>query len=221
MKITANSYITYPTTKISKKNDNLDIQANKPYYEDGKASLEYLKLAQQKLENDPTYNPINDRNLNLGEKASYCVFGALDPDLVEEISKEFMKNWVEIDKKELDRTLNSLNMPSLGLPKELLLGYIDSNKMPSVEELQARVKEKENLRNNAINTKEEIKQEEKEEQTEDKTPFEAIEVKGTSTRESMEDILSKINIQNIKDERDLLAIFLAYKNGENLYDKRV
>ncbi|MBZ7979007.1 hypothetical protein AVBRAN12654_09470, partial [Campylobacter sp. RM12654] len=70
-------------------------------------------------------------------------------------------------------------------------------------------------------SKEEIKQEEKEEQTKDKKPFEAIEVKGTSTRESMEDILSKINIQNIKDERDLLAIFLAYKNGENLYDKRV
>ncbi|MBZ7992047.1 hypothetical protein AVBRAN9331_09650 [Campylobacter sp. RM9331] len=131
-----------------------------------------------------------------------------------------MKNWVEIDKKELDRTLNSLNMPSLGLPDDFPLGYIDSKKMPSVEELQARVKEKENLRNNAINTKEEIKQEEKEEQTKEK-PFEAIEVKGTSTRESMEDILSKINIQNIKDERDLLAIFLAYKNGENLYDKRV
>ncbi|MBZ7991979.1 hypothetical protein, partial [Campylobacter sp. RM9331] len=134
--------------------------------------------------------------------------------------KEYKQNWVEIDKKELDRTLNSLNMPSLGLPKDLLLGYIDSKKMPSVEELQARVKEKENLRNNAINTKEEIKQEEKEEQTKEK-PFEAIEVKGTSTRENMEEILSKINIQNIKDERDLLAILMAYKNGENLYDKRV
>ncbi|MBT0885179.1 hypothetical protein, partial [Campylobacter sp. 2018MI10] len=141
---------------------NNQSKVNKPYYEDGKASLEYLKLAQQKLENDPTYNPLNDKHLNLGEKASYCVFGALDPDLVEEICKEYKQNWVEIDKKELDRTLNSLNMPSLGLPKDLLLGYIDSKKMPSVEELQARVKEKENLRNNAINTKEEIKQEEKE-----------------------------------------------------------
>ncbi|MBT0879810.1 MULTISPECIES: hypothetical protein [unclassified Campylobacter] len=59
------------------------------------------------------------------------------------------------------------------------------------------------------------------EKSEDKKPFEAIEVKGTSTRESMEEILSKINIQNIKDERDLLAILMAYKDSKNLYDKRV
>ncbi|MBZ7984644.1 hypothetical protein, partial [Campylobacter sp. RM12647] len=71
-----------------------------------------------------------------------------------------------------------------------------------------------------IETKRNKAKEIDEEQTKEK-PFEAIEVKGTSTRESMEEILSKINIQNIKDERDLLAIFLAYKNGENLYDKRV
>ncbi|MBZ8008302.1 hypothetical protein AVBRAN9334_09060 [Campylobacter sp. RM9334] len=62
--------------------------------------------------------------------------------------------------------------------------------------------------------------EEKEEQTKEK-PYEAIEVKGTSTRESMEEILSKLDIQNIKDERDLLAILMAYKDSENLYDKRV
>ncbi|ULO02251.1 hypothetical protein AVANS_1645 [Campylobacter sp. RM5004] len=184
------------------------------------ASLEYLKLAQQKLENDPTYNPLNDKNLSIGDIATFGTFGALDPDLVEEISKESMKNWVEIDKKELDRVLNSLNMPSLGLPKDFPLGYVDSKKMPSKEELQARVKEKENLRNNAINTKEEIKQEEKEEQTKEK-PFEAIEVKGNDVRESMQEILSKLDIRNIKDERDLLALFLAYKDGENLYDKRV
>ncbi|ULO03473.1 hypothetical protein [Campylobacter sp. RM12651] len=48
-----------------------------------------------------------------------------------------------------------------------------------------------------------------------------IEVKGSNTRESMEDILSKLDIQNIKDERDLLAILMAYKDSENLYDKRV
>ncbi|ULO02290.1 hypothetical protein AVANS_1685 [Campylobacter sp. RM5004] len=48
-----------------------------------------------------------------------------------------------------------------------------------------------------------------------------IEVKSDYLRESMEDILSKINKQKIKDERDLLALLLAYKNGENLYDKRV
>ncbi|MBZ7976071.1 hypothetical protein [Campylobacter sp. RM12637] len=65
------------------------------------------------------------------------------------------------------------------------------------------------------------KVEDKKDKTEDKKPFEAIEVKGTSTRESMEEILSKINIQNIKDERDLLAILMAYKDSENLYDKRV
>ncbi|MBT0882779.1 hypothetical protein, partial [Campylobacter sp. 2018MI13] len=64
------------------------------------------------------------------------------------------------------------------------------------------------------------KAEDKKDKTEDKKPFEVIEVKGTSTRESMEEILSKINIQNIKDERDLLAILMAYKDSENLYDKR-
>ena len=37
----------------------------------------------------------------------------------------------------------------------------------------------------------------------------------------MEDILSKLDIQNIKDERDLLAILMAYKDSENLYDKIV
>ncbi|ULO02795.1 hypothetical protein [Campylobacter sp. RM12651] len=54
-----------------------------------------------------------------------------------------------------------------------------------------------------------------------KDDFKPIEVKGTSTRESMEDILSKLDIQNIKDERDLLAILMAYKDSENLYDKRI
>ncbi|ULO03474.1 hypothetical protein [Campylobacter sp. RM12651] len=65
------------------------------------------------------------------------------------------------------------------------------------------------------------KAEDKKDKTEDKKPYEAIEVKGSSTRESMEDILSKLDIQNIKDERDLLAILMAYKDSENLYDKRV
>ncbi|MBZ7975461.1 hypothetical protein [Campylobacter sp. RM12637] len=54
-----------------------------------------------------------------------------------------------------------------------------------------------------------------------KDDFKPIEVKGTSTRESMEEILSKMDIQNIKNERDLLAILMAYKDSENLYDKRV
>ena len=61
----------------------------------------------------------------------------------------------------------------------------------------------------------------KEEQTEDKKPYEAIEVKGTSARESMEEILSKIDPRKVKDERDLLAILMAYKYSKNLYDKRV
>ncbi|MBZ7982202.1 hypothetical protein AVBRAN12640_06590 [Campylobacter sp. RM12640] len=65
------------------------------------------------------------------------------------------------------------------------------------------------------------KAEDKKDKTEDKKPYEAIEIKGSSTRESMEDILSKLDIQNIKDERDLLAILMAYKDSENLYDKRV
>ena len=52
-------------------------------------------------------------------------------------------------------------------------------------------------------------------------PSKPIEVKGNDVRESMQDILSKLDIRNIKDERDLLALFLAYKDGENLYDKRV
>ena len=51
--------------------------------------------------------------------------------------------------------------------------------------------------------------------------FKPIEAKSDYLRESMEDILNKINKQKIKDERDLLALFLAYKDGENLYDKRV
>ena len=48
-----------------------------------------------------------------------------------------------------------------------------------------------------------------------------IEVKSDYLRESMEDILNKINKQKIKDERDLLTLLLAYKDGENFYDKRV
>ena len=48
-----------------------------------------------------------------------------------------------------------------------------------------------------------------------------IETKGTSTSESMEEILSKIDPRKIKDERDLLAILMAYKDSKNLYDKRV
>ena len=50
---------------------------------------------------------------------------------------------------------------------------------------------------------------------------EKIEVKGSSTRENMEEILSKMDIQNIKDERELLAILMAYKDSKNLYDKRI
>ncbi|MBZ7985316.1 hypothetical protein AVANS14531_03040 [Campylobacter sp. Cr9] len=51
--------------------------------------------------------------------------------------------------------------------------------------------------------------------------FKPIEAKSDNVRESMEEILSKIDPRKIKDERDLLALFLAYKDGENLYDKRV
>ncbi|MBT0883961.1 hypothetical protein [Campylobacter sp. 2018MI10] len=54
-----------------------------------------------------------------------------------------------------------------------------------------------------------------------KDDFEAIEVKGTSTRENMEEILSKIDPRKVKDERDLLAIVMAYKDSKNLYDKRI
>ncbi|MBZ7993343.1 hypothetical protein AVBRAN9333_06475 [Campylobacter sp. RM9333] len=192
---------------------NNQSKINKPYYEDGKASLEYLKLAQEKLENDPTYNPFNDKNLDKSEILNLALFGALDPDIVEQRKIEW-ENTPAIDPEELVKTLNKLfkNLDKLTSDsindeeKNKLMKSIFSN---TDEDLQI------------SQSKEEIKQEEKEEQTKDKKPFEAIEVKGTSTRESMEDILSKINIQNIKDERDLLAIFLAYKNGENLYDKRV
>ncbi|ULO00883.1 hypothetical protein AVANS_0239 [Campylobacter sp. RM5004] len=51
--------------------------------------------------------------------------------------------------------------------------------------------------------------------------FKPIEAKSDNVRESMEEILSKIDPRKIKDERDLLALFLAYKDGENIYDKRV
>lgn len=69
----------------------------------------------------------------------------------------------------------------------------------------------ENLKDNIEETSEELKKDE----------FKPIEVKGNDVRESMQEILSKLDIRNIKDERDLLALFLAYKNGKNLYDKRV
>ncbi|MBZ7979869.1 hypothetical protein AVBRAN12642_04375, partial [Campylobacter sp. RM12642] len=194
---------TYANTLNSKNSQN---KAN-----DG-ASLEYLKLAQQKLENDPTYNPFNDRNLDKSEILNLALFGALDPDIVEQRKIEW-ENTPDIDPEELVKTLNKLfkNLDKLtsdsisNEEKNKLMKSIFSNTDEDLKISQS---------------KEEIKQEEKEEQTKEK-PYEAIEVKGTSTRESMEDILSKLDIQNIKDERDLLAIFLAYKNGENLYDKRV
>ncbi|MBZ7976068.1 hypothetical protein [Campylobacter sp. RM12637] len=191
---------------------NNQSKVNKPYYEDGKASLEYLKLAQQKLENDPTYNPFNDRNLDKSEILNLALFGALDPDIVEQRKIEW-ENTPDIDPEELVKTLNKLfkNLDKLtsdsisNEEKNKLMKSIFSNTDEDLKISQS---------------KEEIKQEEKKEQTKEK-PYEAIEVKGISTRESMEEILSKMDIQNIKDERDLLAIFLAYKNGENLYDKRV
>ncbi|MBT0878028.1 hypothetical protein KJQ97_01140 [Campylobacter sp. 2018MI01] len=194
---------TYANTLNNKNSQN---KAN-----DG-ASLEYLKLAQEKLENDPTYKPLYDNNLGLRDKLTYGMYGALDPDVVKHIRLELEKS-PDIDPEELVKTLNKLfkNLDKLTSDsindeeKNKLMKSIFSN---TDEDLQI------------SQSKEEIKQEEKEEQTKEK-PYEAIEVKGTSTRESMEEILSKLDIQNIKDERDLLAIFLAYKNGENLYDKRV
>ncbi|MBZ8004599.1 hypothetical protein [Campylobacter canadensis] len=59
------------------------------------------------------------------------------------------------------------------------------------------------------------------EKEEEQKPFKTIEAKSTNVRESMQDILKKIDINKIKDERELLIILLAYKNSENLYDKRV
>ncbi|MBZ7978978.1 hypothetical protein AVBRAN12654_09320, partial [Campylobacter sp. RM12654] len=86
---------------------NNQSKVNKPYYEDGKASLEYLKLAQEKLENDPTYKPLYDNNLGLRDKLTYGMYGALDPDVVKHIRLELEKS-PEIDTEELVKTLNKL-----------------------------------------------------------------------------------------------------------------
>ncbi|MBZ7978975.1 hypothetical protein AVBRAN12654_09305, partial [Campylobacter sp. RM12654] len=86
---------------------NNQSKINKPYYEDGKASLEYLKLAQEKLENDPTYNPFNDKNLDKSEILNLALFGALDPDIVEQRKIEW-ENTPAIDPEELVKTLNKL-----------------------------------------------------------------------------------------------------------------
>ncbi|MBZ8006526.1 hypothetical protein AVBRAN9332_09690, partial [Campylobacter sp. RM9332] len=136
---------------------------NKPYYEDGKASLEYLKLAQEKLENDPTYNPFNDKNLDKSEILNLALFGALDPDIVEQRKIEW-ENTPAIDPEELVKTLNKLfkNLDKLTSDsindeeKNKLMKSIFSN---TDEDLQI------------SQSKEEIKQEEKEEQTKDKKPF--------------------------------------------------
>ncbi|MBT0881891.1 hypothetical protein [Campylobacter sp. 2018MI13] len=97
---------------------------------------------------------------------------------------------------------------------EIMELFADDNlKVDDFKQKYLEIKEK-------IETKRNKAKEIDEEQTKEK-PYEAIEVKGTSTRESMEDILSKLDIQNIKNERDLLAILMAYKDSENLYDKRV
>lgn len=47
--------------------------------------------------------------------------------------------------------------------------------------------------------------------------FKPIESKSENIKES----LNKIDINKIKNDRDLLAIFLAYKNEKNIYDRRV
>ncbi|MBZ7988187.1 hypothetical protein AVCANL279_09005 [Campylobacter canadensis] len=194
---------------------NNQSKVNKPYYEDGKASLEYLKLAQEKLENDPIYNPLNDKNLGKSEILNLALFGALDPDIVEQRKIEW-ENTPKIDTEELVKTLNKFfkNLDKLtsdsisNEEKNKLMKSIFSNTNEDIQISQS---------------KEEIKQEENKEKTEDKKekPFKAIEAKSTNVRESMQDILNKLDIRNIKDERDLLALILTYKNSENLYDKRV
>ncbi|ULO02255.1 hypothetical protein AVANS_1649 [Campylobacter sp. RM5004] len=208
MKISSNSYIT----AINKHKTTSENTNDKPYYEDGTATLEYLKIAQEKLENDPTYNPFNDRNLGKSEILNLALFGALDPDIVEQRKIEW-ENTPKIDTEELVKTLNKLFKNLDKLTSDSLSNEEKNKLMKSIfsntdEDLQI------------SQSKEEIKQEEKEEQTKEK-PFKPIEVKGNDVRESMQDILSKLDIRNIKDERDLLALFLAYKDGENLYDKRV
>ncbi|ULO03470.1 hypothetical protein [Campylobacter sp. RM12651] len=95
--------------------------------------------------------------------------------------------------------------------KELFASDISVNEFKQKYLKRINELKQENLKDNIEETSEELKKDE----------FKPIEVKSDNIRESMEDILSKLDIQNIKDERDLLAIFLAYKNGENLYDKRV
>ncbi|MBZ7986278.1 hypothetical protein AVANS14531_07995 [Campylobacter sp. Cr9] len=208
MKISSNSYIT----AINKHKTTSENTNDKPYYEDGTATLEYLKLAQEKLENDPTYNPFNDRNLGKSEILNLALFGALDPDIVEQRKIEW-ENTPKIDTEELVKTLNKFFKNLDKLTSDSLSNEEKNKLMKSIFS-----NTDENLQ--ISQSKEEIKQEENEEQTKEK-PFKPIEVKGTSTSESMQDILSKLDIRNIKDERDLLALFLAYKNGENLYDKRV
>ncbi|ULO00796.1 hypothetical protein AVANS_0144 [Campylobacter sp. RM5004] len=88
------------------------------------------------------------------------------------------------------------------------------------EEISIEDFKKEYLKLKAIYDENKLR-EEKEEQAKEEKSFKAIEVKGIDVSESMKDILSKLDIHNIKDERDLLALFLAYKNGGNLYDKRI
>ncbi|MBZ7999194.1 hypothetical protein, partial [Campylobacter canadensis] len=181
---------------------NNQSKVNKPYYEDGKASLEYLKLAQEKLENDPIYNPLNDKNLGKSEILNLALFGALDPDIVEQRKIEW-ENTPKIDTEELVKTLNKFfkNLDKLtsdsisNEEKNKLMKSIFSNTNEDIQISQS---------------KEEIKQEENKEKTEDKKekPFKAIEAKSTNVRESMQDILNKLDIRNIKDERDLLALIL-------------
>lgn len=51
--------------------------------------------------------------------------------------------------------------------------------------------------------------------------FKPIEAKSDNINESMEEILGKLNMQKFKDDKDLITLLLAYKDGENLYEKRV
>ena len=73
------------------------------------------------------------------------------------------------------------------------------------------LKIKENI-DNAIDNEE---MEEKDEK------FKPIEAKSDNINESMEEILGKLNMQKFKDDKDLITLLLAYKDGENLYEKRV
>ncbi|MBZ7981806.1 hypothetical protein AVBRAN12640_04565 [Campylobacter sp. RM12640] len=117
--------------------------------------------------------------------------------------REFLKDF-KINNEYIDESLNNIN------DSDILKLLCDKN--ISVKDFISECKRLKAIEENELNQKLENNK---------KDDFKPIEVKGTSTRENMEEILSKIDPRKVKDERDLLAIVMAYKDSKNLYDKRI